>query len=297
MASPGATPDRPTERRSTERARVACPAQLHLTTGIRSGSLWDLSAGGARVAMEDPPRVGTAVLLKWQSHEAFGCVVWVRDGTCGVTFDRMLPRAMLDEGLLPQEEAARAAGPAAAVGSIQLGRSRFGRRNAQDVPAAPVAPAAPTAQEVPPEPVKPMPPAETVGQELPTQPVAREALPAPAVPKLPPEPVARETPPEPVAPDLPVEPVTWEEPDEAAAPDVPVAPTPPEAPVEPVAREAPVESVAEDVAAAPIAPRAPPETTARRAAADCPFPNWEPPPTPPVAAVDSIPLGRRRLRP
>ncbi len=239
------------------------PRNCTSTTGIRAGSLWDLSAAGARVALDDPPRAGTEVLLKWQSHEAFGRVAWVADGMCGVTFDRMLPRAMLDEGLLPQEEAARAAGPAAAVGSIPLGRSRFGRRNAQDVPAAPVVPAEPIARDLP-------------------------------APKRPPEPIA---PPEPVVPDMPVESVAWEETDEPVVWDVPVPPAPQVAPAQPVARKAPAESVAEEVPAAPTAPNAPPGAVARKTPADCPFPNWEPPPAPPVAAVDSIPLGRRRARP
>lgn len=282
MASPGATPDRPTERRSTERARVACPAQLHLTTGVRAGALWDLSTAGARVALDDPPRVGTEVLLKWQSHEAFGRVVWVNDGMCGVTFDRMLPRAMLDEGLLPQEEAARPAGPAAAVGSIPLGRPRFGRRNAGEASTEPVS------REVPAASVARQAPATPVAREVPATPIAREAPAARTAQEVPAAPVAREAPAAPVAREVPSEPVAREAPAARIARNMPAAPAPVEPPAEPTPAEPP---------AVPRSSDTPPAPVSRRAPSDCPFPNWEPPPAPPVATVDSIPLGRRRSRP
>jgi hypothetical protein len=111
----------PVERRESERARTQCPAQLHLTTGVRFGQLWDLSETGARVELEDPPRRGTEALLKWQSHEALGRVVWAQDDMCGVMFFKPLPRTMLDETL---REEARPVGPAASVTNIPLGQKR-----------------------------------------------------------------------------------------------------------------------------------------------------------------------------
>ncbi len=116
----------PDERRSAERSRIDCPAQLHLTIGVRFGSLWDLSLGGARVRVSDPPRVGSEVLLKWQSHEAFCHVIWATEDMCGLSFDRALSPEMLDESLKEEQEAAktRPAGPVAAVGNIPLGQKR-----------------------------------------------------------------------------------------------------------------------------------------------------------------------------
>ena len=111
----------PVERREAERTRTHCPAQLHLTTGMRPGELRDLSETGARVQIEAPPRPGTEALLKWQSHEALCRVVWAKDDMCGVMFFRRLPRTMLDETL---QEEARPAGPPATVTNIPLGQKR-----------------------------------------------------------------------------------------------------------------------------------------------------------------------------
>jgi len=111
----------PTERRDSERTRTECPAQLHLTSGSRFGSLWDLSESGARVQVKNPPRPGTEALLKWQSHEALCRVVWAHDDMCGVVFFRPLPRTMLDETL---RDAPKPIGPTATVTNIPLGQKR-----------------------------------------------------------------------------------------------------------------------------------------------------------------------------
>jgi hypothetical protein len=111
----------PVERRGSERSPIGCPAQLHLTIGIRVGSLWDLSETGARFQSEHPPRVGMEALIKWQSHEAFCKIVWVTGDMCGLAFDRPLSRMMLDESL---KEEARRTGPVAAVSNIPLGQKR-----------------------------------------------------------------------------------------------------------------------------------------------------------------------------
>jgi hypothetical protein len=111
----------PDERRGAVRNAVECPAQLHLTVGIRPGTVADLSTSGARFHTESPPPVGMTALLKWQDHEAFCKVVWSRDGMCGVQFDRPLSPAMLDETL---QEDARRNGPVAAVRNIPLGQRR-----------------------------------------------------------------------------------------------------------------------------------------------------------------------------
>ena len=109
-----------TERRGDQRARLECPARLHLTVGIRTGVLWDLSSTGARFHTDNPPPAGMTALLQWQSHEAFCKVVWATADMCGVTFDRPLSRALVEGSV---EEAARR-GPAASVSNIPLGRRR-----------------------------------------------------------------------------------------------------------------------------------------------------------------------------
>jgi hypothetical protein len=111
----------PAERRGALRYRLDCPAQLHLTSGVRHGVLLDMSETGARVQTAEPPQPGISLLLKWQSHEVFCRVIWTSGDTCGVLFDRPLSAAMLDGTI---ELAAKPPGPIAAVGKIPLGQKR-----------------------------------------------------------------------------------------------------------------------------------------------------------------------------
>lgn len=57
--------------------------------------------------------VAREVLLRWGPHEAFGTIVWDRDGLRGVQFDQALPAAVLiatrdmqDAGGLNRDEVA-----------------------------------------------------------------------------------------------------------------------------------------------------------------------------------------------
>jgi hypothetical protein len=111
----------PADRRAANRTRIECPANLHLTIGVRQGMLWDLSTTGARIHTDNPPRTGTTALLKWQTHEAFCKVVWTTENQCGVQFDRPIARTLVDETV---EEVEQPSGPVAAVGNIPLGQKR-----------------------------------------------------------------------------------------------------------------------------------------------------------------------------
>lgn len=102
------------------RSRVECPAQLHLTIGMRQGMLWDLSETGARLHTPEPPRAGTTALLKWNGHEAFCKVMWATEDMCGLAFDRPLKPGMLDGTVQDNPPA----GPVAAVTNIPLGQKR-----------------------------------------------------------------------------------------------------------------------------------------------------------------------------
>ena len=117
----------PAERRGAARSRIDCPVRLHLMVGVRAGSLWDLSETGARIQLDQPPKVGAEALLKWQTYEAFCRVVWVTDDMCGIAFDRPLSSAMLDESLRQEEEERRPSGPVATVGNIPVGQKRSRR--------------------------------------------------------------------------------------------------------------------------------------------------------------------------
>jgi hypothetical protein len=63
---------------------------LILVTGERAVHIRDLSVGGARIAGEDLPIVGTDVMLKRGAFESFGRIAWLSHGQAGIAFDEML---------------------------------------------------------------------------------------------------------------------------------------------------------------------------------------------------------------
>src|SRR5690349_18734216 len=85
------------ERRATLRTKVECPAQLHLSGGMRPVTMIDLSEQGAKLQTDNPPKPGVAGLLKWGPHEAFGQVMWVTGDSCGIKFDRAIARGVVLE--------------------------------------------------------------------------------------------------------------------------------------------------------------------------------------------------------
>lgn len=112
------------ERRAYERFRIDLPARLRMPSGDRAGRLADISDGGARLHLNDPPRAGVSALLQWGSHEFFCKIAWARDDSCGLTFERPIPHAVVIE-TTGGHEAPR--GPAATPGNIPLGKKRSRR--------------------------------------------------------------------------------------------------------------------------------------------------------------------------
>jgi hypothetical protein len=83
--------------RSYARLRLAIPAEMELTHGIRSCLLDNLSRSGARVRAEAPPKVGSSVILKFADFEAFAMVVWVQGIQCGLLFDEQLTQDAMQQ--------------------------------------------------------------------------------------------------------------------------------------------------------------------------------------------------------
>jgi hypothetical protein len=83
------------ERRIAERASVDFPAQLKTPGGTRNVTLADLSETGARVMVSDPPKVGIVALIQIGPREMFCRIAWSRDGCCGVSFEKPLPRELI----------------------------------------------------------------------------------------------------------------------------------------------------------------------------------------------------------
>ena len=79
-----------TPRRKAGRLRLRLRAHAILHSGSERVVLCDLSAGGAKVFCRAGLGPGRDLLLRWSGHEAFGTVVWERDGLRGVQFDEPL---------------------------------------------------------------------------------------------------------------------------------------------------------------------------------------------------------------
>jgi hypothetical protein len=60
----------------------------HLEVGDRRSTAFveDLSAGGARLQLSNPPRPGTEGSLRWHNFEARIHVLWAKANFCGVEF-------------------------------------------------------------------------------------------------------------------------------------------------------------------------------------------------------------------
>ncbi len=68
-----------------------------MTSGNRQGSLYDISLNGARFTTSNPPATGTSGLLAWNTHEAFGKIIWSNEDGCGIEFERQIPQEAIEE--------------------------------------------------------------------------------------------------------------------------------------------------------------------------------------------------------
>ena len=112
------------ERRTSRRHAVDCPASLRLLGGERYGRLSDLSLDGACFEAEDLPTSGISGLLVWGDQEHWCKVVWSRDGSCGLVFERSIAQAVVDATVQTVEVET---GPVANFSNIPLGQKRSRR--------------------------------------------------------------------------------------------------------------------------------------------------------------------------
>ena len=77
----------PTGRRASPRARICLPARLEAVSGVYAAQLVNLSCAGAAAALDAPLKPGMDVVVKCGPIDAFGVVIWARDGRCGIEFD------------------------------------------------------------------------------------------------------------------------------------------------------------------------------------------------------------------
>lgn len=112
------------DRRVARRHAVDCPASLRLLGGERTGRLSDLSTDGARLEADELPVAGISGLLVWADQEHWCKVVWSRDGSCGVVFERSIPQSVVDATV---EIVEVETGPVANFSNIPLGQKRSRR--------------------------------------------------------------------------------------------------------------------------------------------------------------------------
>lgn len=107
----------PAGRRQDSRLRLHLSARIVTLSGTRAASLLDLSRHGTKVAVPEPLPAGADVVLEWDRFEAFGRVVWCRNGLAGVTLDEPLsePVLLASRNLTPSPSATEAARRAAAA--------------------------------------------------------------------------------------------------------------------------------------------------------------------------------------
>jgi hypothetical protein len=96
------------EARRYARQPLLLAARLILVSGERSIHIRDLSVGGARVAGEDLPPVGTDVMLKRGEFESFGRIAWYSHGQAGIAFDELLDDEAVETVQRPAQAAVAA---------------------------------------------------------------------------------------------------------------------------------------------------------------------------------------------
>lgn len=82
-------------RRGGNRLRARLAAKVITLDGTRSTILLDLSLTGARLKANAEMAPGQQAILAWSGHEAFGVLVWVDRGLCGMVFDKPLKPCVL----------------------------------------------------------------------------------------------------------------------------------------------------------------------------------------------------------
>ena len=110
------------ERRNSARFRIRMPAQLRMPSGTKHGTLADISEGGAKLIMDNPPPQGASILLVWGAHEEFCKVMWAAEDSCGLQFERPIKRAVVVE--TTGQDFEPPAGPVANLNNIPLGQKR-----------------------------------------------------------------------------------------------------------------------------------------------------------------------------
>ncbi len=114
------------ERRIAARTTVDFPAQLKTPGGTRNVTIVDLSESGAKIAVDDTPKAGMVALIQIGPRELFCRIAWSRDGSCGVSFEKPLPRDLV--AAITGKAASMPMRPVQALEPAPMRRKTFGLR-------------------------------------------------------------------------------------------------------------------------------------------------------------------------
>src|SRR5215207_2014447 len=87
--------EQPIGRRGRNRLRARLAAKIVLRDDTCKTILLDLSQTGARLRAGPGMAPGLQGVLIWAGFEAFGRLVWVERGMCGMAFEQPLPQQVL----------------------------------------------------------------------------------------------------------------------------------------------------------------------------------------------------------
>jgi hypothetical protein len=106
MHKPGLAPSAASGRKRSQ-GRLAVRLVARLASRVRSHSaiLENISKSGAKLSIDDPPKVGSEVILQWHGNELLGEVSWSSATQCGLVFAATVPPELL-QGALALDEAA-----------------------------------------------------------------------------------------------------------------------------------------------------------------------------------------------
>ncbi len=109
------------ERRRTGRILVDIPVRLRTVSGLRECRITNVSDAGAKLELDNPPKVGVCGWIVTGEDELYCTVVWSIVGACGIEFENVLrPDAVTRIAGIE----ARTVGPAANRTNIAIGRKR-----------------------------------------------------------------------------------------------------------------------------------------------------------------------------
>jgi hypothetical protein len=106
MSRPALTPSSPGTRKRTQGwLPVRLIARLASKVRTHSAILENISKSGAKLTIDEPPRVGSEVILQWHGNELFGEVSWASSTQCGLVFASIVPPALLESAVALDEAA------------------------------------------------------------------------------------------------------------------------------------------------------------------------------------------------